>query len=94
MFTLQDDIGWCSGSALGLSAKHSVPAAPVVQSGGGEIVPGVGEVVVSLSVHRIDVLCEEVGHPLPVLLGGLAGIGSLQREHSYFLLGLFSGNLT
>ena len=67
----------------------------MVQSGGGEVVPGVGEVVVSLLVHRIHMLCEEVGHPLPVLLGGLAGIGTLQREHSYSLfLGLISGNLT
>ena len=66
----------------------------MVQSGGGEVVPGVGEVVVSLLVHRIHMLCEEVGHPLPVLLGGLAGIGTLQREHSYSLLGLLSGNLT
>ena len=83
MFTLQDDIGWCSDSALGLGAKHSVPAAPVVQSGGGEVVPGVGEVVVSLPVHRVHMLCEEVSHPLPVLLGGLAGIGPLQRERRY-----------
>ena len=52
----------------------------MVQSGGGEIVPGVGEVVVSLLVHRVHMLCEEVGHPLPVLLGGLAGIGTLQTE--------------
>ena len=67
----------------------------MVQSGGGEIVPRVGEMVVSLLVHRINMFCEKVGHPLPVLLGGLAGIGSLQREHSYSLLGLvFSGNLT
>ena len=80
---MQDYIRWGSDSALGLSAKHSVPATPVVQNGGGEVVPRVGEVVVSLLVHRVHMLCKEVGHPLPVLLGGLAGIGSLQRERRY-----------